>query len=300
MYSPYAVLLLPVIRFFEMGNKPTDREALRMHRLRSALLPLLVCAGLFATSASGGTLYANLFANGFGTLDTTTGVFTPLGPSPNIFGMGFAPDGTLYGTDSQTPTGAWKIDPSSGNVTPLPSLGIPESATGSTVGSDGLIYAVSSDPNAIFYSIDPTTTPTLVVNDIGSAFAFQSDGLAVFANGVFYTDTGGTLNDILEAVDPGTGIATQIGTGMGVQIFAGASINGIIYGAGSDGNLYTIDPITGLATNPVPISTGPDFVFALASVPEPSTTMLAGAGIALIGLVFAVRRRRRELSPLRF
>jgi hypothetical protein len=276
-----------VVRFFEMGNKAHLSEALRMHGLRSALLPLLVCAGLFVTSASGDTLYANL-SDSFGTLDPTTGVFTPLGTSPSIFGMGFAPDGTLYATDSATPAGVYQVDPLSGNLTSLGSL-ISDSATGSTVGSDGLIYAVSADPNAIFFTIDPTT---LAENVINSGFAFSSDGLAVFANGTFYTDAIGGGNDVLEAVDPVTGVATQIGTGMGVQIFAGANVNGTIYGGAADGNLYSIEPSTGLATFDATITGSSGDVFALASVPEPSTAMLAGAGIALIGLVFTVRRRR--------
>jgi hypothetical protein len=263
--------------------------------LRTALLPLLACAGLFVASASGDTLYAVLSGTSdvFGILDPITGVFTPLGTSPNVFGMGFAPNGTMYATDSANPAGVYQVDPLTGNLTNLGSS--TSTTTGSTVGSNGLVYAVNSDSSAIFYTIDPTT---LVVNVISSGLGFSSDGLAVFANGTFYTDAIISGVDTLEAVDPVSGIATQIGSGFGVQIFAGANMNGTIYGGAADGNLYTIDLTTGLATLDVAITGGSGNLDALASVPEPSTAMLAGAGIALIGLVFAVRRRRTKSSPL--
>jgi hypothetical protein len=260
-----------------------------MHGLRSALLPLLVCAGLFATSASGDTLYA-VFGNSFGTLDPTTGNFTTLGASPNVIGMGFAPNGTMYATEFGP--GVDQVDPSSGNLTPL--FSTLYSAGGSTVGSDGLIYAFNQDfSNVNFYSINPVSQAVILIS---SGLGFASDGLAVFANGL----------DTLESVNPVTGATTQIGTGFGlnsgapIQIFAGANINGTIYAGGpvSDGNLYTINltgPLAGRATLDVATNGGDD-LFALASVPEPSTATLAGAGIALIGLVVTVRRRRPKSS----
>jgi len=143
---------------------------------------------------------------------------------------------------------------------------------------------------------------------ISSGLGFASDGLAVFANGLFYTDARNNITgvDTLESVNPVTGATTQIGTGFGlnsgapIQIFAGANINGTIYAGGpvSDGNLYTINltgPLAGRATLDVATNGGDD-LFALASVPEPSTATLAGAGIALIGLVVTVRRRRPKSS----
>lgn len=272
-----------------------------MHGLRSALLPLLVCAGLFATSASGDTLYA-VFGNSFGTLDPTTGNFTTLGASPNVIGMGFAPNGTMYATEFGP--GVDQVDPSSGNLTPL--FSTLYSAGGSTVGSDGLIYAFNQDfSNVNFYSINPVSQAVILIS---SGLGFASDGLAVFANGLFYTDARNNITgvDTLESVNPVTGATTQIGTGFGlnsgapIQIFAGANINGTIYAGGpvSDGNLYTINltgPLAGRATLDVATNGGDD-LFALASVPEPSTATLAGAGIALIGLVVTVRRRRPKSS----
>jgi hypothetical protein len=131
---------------------------------------------------------------------------------------------------------------------------------------------------------------------------FASDGLAVFANGTFYTDANVSGIDILEAVDPGTGIATAVGSGLeglGVGIFSGANADGTIYAGGNAGKLYTIDLSTGVATLDVAITGGSGDVDALAfETPEPSTAMLASLGIALAGLVSAIRRSRRASSAI--
>ncbi len=250
---------------------------------------LLLCAGLFAVSAPGATLYAVLAGspNIFGTVDTGTGAFNPIGPqTPTLFGMGFAPNGTLYGTDGLPDAEVYQVDRFSGNAVPLGQTS--DSTIGSTVGSDGLIYAVNAQSNAAFYTIDPTTRAVNPISHLG----FASDGLAVFDNGTFYTDANIGGIDFLVAVDPGTGSATQIpGSGLGVAIFDGANVDGTIYAGGSTG-LYTIDPTTGVATSVATFTGGGVNALAFNSAPEPSTAVLAGLGIALVGLVFAIRRSR--------
>jgi hypothetical protein len=291
-----------------------------MYKLRVGLL--LASAGLSAISVSGATLYAVAAQTNdsgyyaFGTLDSTTGVFSQITTLsyPSLYGMGFTPDGTMYATDQANPLGGVdQVDPATGGLTSLGTLGI-DSPTGSTVGPDGLIYAVSSDTNAVFYTIDPAT---LAVNPIGSPFIFSSDGLAVFASGpctdgiCFYTDAAGTGTDgadTLWAVDPVTGAATAIGTGFGteagtgIQIFAGANANGTVYGVSGDddSNLYTINLTTGLATAAATITGNgaqdagwTALAYDDPPVPEPSTDLLVGLGLGLAGLASAVRRRRR-------
>jgi PEP-CTERM motif len=243
---------------------------------------------LMAVTASADSVYAvfdNGGANSYGSLDTATGVFTPIGAqTPNLFGMGFATNGNMYGTDSQNPNaGVYQIDPLTGNLT---SLGASTNSTvGSTVGNNGLIYAVSNDSNAIFYTIDPGTLNTNIINTLG----FQSDGLALFANGLFYTDVLGAGMDSLVSVDPSTGIATVIGTGMGVQIYTGTNVNGTIYGGNNLGNLYTIDLTTGVATLVTAITGAGGNLDALAfnnnAVPEPSTLLLGGIALAAIAVL---------------
>ncbi len=270
-----------------------------MYKLRVGLL--LACSGLPAISVSGATLYAVSFSdNDFGTLDSTTGIFSPiaLGQTPSLDGMGFTSGGAMYATD--TANGVYQVDPETGGLTTL-SSSIAYSATGSTVGPDGLIYAVDGSTSAVFYSINPISLVVKVIS-AGLGFSSGSDGLAVFASGpctggiCFYTDTyGGAGGDTLEAVDPVTGGVSAIGGfGAGINIYAGADANGTVYGVGPDSNLYTLNTTTGVATAAVTITGDNPPWFALAfETPEPSTEMLVGLGLGLAGLASAVRRWRR-------
>jgi hypothetical protein len=271
-----------------------------MHRIRITLF--LMCIGLLARSVSG-TLISSVLSyqsgvttvTEFGTLDTSTGSFTALGlPDTTLFGMGYVPNGTLYGTDGALAAGVYQVNPSTGNPTFLGSSTY--SAAGSTVGNDGLIYAVSSDTSTVFYTINPST---LAVNVISSGLGFFNDGLALFANGMFYTDFTDPTNsfDILVEVNPTNGVATQIGSGFGngIFLFSGVNVNGTVF-AGGEGNLYTIDLTTGVATLDVAITgiSSLSNVDALAfdDVPEPSTALLSGIALALLALL-ARRRRTR-------
>jgi len=256
---------------------------------------LLSAFGLFGVSATAGSiLYAAIAgsSNFFGTIDTTTGVFTETTTqTPKLFGMGFNGNGTLYGTDSANSAGVYQITPQTGGLTPLGT--VPDATVGSTVGSDGLIYSIGGGTSANFFTINPVT---LAVHIINANLGFQTDGLAVFSGGVFYTDINSTnASDVLEAVDPVTGVAMPVGTGLGIPIFSGVNVNGVIYAAGTDGNLYTIDTAAGVATLDVAITGVSGNVDALAfnSTPEPSTGMLAGLGFVLAGTAAAIRSRRR-------
>src|SRR5579871_5178379 len=151
----------------------------------------------------------------FGRLDLSTGVFTPIASqSSSISGMGFTSVGTLYGTSgSLTQAEVFQIDPITGVLTSLGTVN--QTAVGSTVGPDSLIYGMSLDANAQFYTINPSGLATNTISSLG----FASDGLAAFDGGQFYTDqVGGFVpSDILERVDPTTGAATQVGTDLGLE-----------------------------------------------------------------------------------
>ena len=251
------------------------------------------------------TLYLTDSSKEFGTLDTATGVFTPINTLQTslLFGMGFTSAGTLYGTVSNPPTAlatVYQINQANGDLTSIATAS--SSATGSTVRStDGLIYAVSEALNSSFYSFDPTS---LISTTISAGLGFESDGLAVFDGGQFYTDRFVSAGHAtLERIDPSTGIATAVGTGLGFEIYAGALAGTTLYGVGPGGGtpaLYTIDittgvatkvsNITGMARGAAPYSLAFDNGPANTSTPEPSTVSLAALSLAA-GLVVFRRRR---------
>lgn len=160
-------------------------------------------------------------------------------------------------------------------------------ALGSTVGPNGFIYAVTFDlANSAFFAINPADVTTHIIN---SSLGFPSDGLAVFGSGQFYTGTANFPNDVLERIDPSTGKATAVGTGMGgFTAYAGATFGTTLYAVGLDssGNsaLFTIDTktdagslvseITGLAPDAYPFS----LAYNNSSVPEPGTLVMLATG----------------------
>lgn len=78
-------------------------------------------------------------------------------------------------------------------------------------GGSGGLYGINSATNGL-YSVDPTTgKATLMVTITG--MTFDSVGIELHpANGLIYACTNGA---VLHSIDPATGVATAIGTGMG-------------------------------------------------------------------------------------
>lgn len=253
---------------------------------------------LYAMPLCASSVYLADSDNEFGTLNLTTGVFTPIGTvsvpvGQNIYGMGFTSGGTLYGTDSSPFANVYTINPGNGATTQVGSAS--NSSNGSTVGSNGLIYGVSQDTSAVFFTINPST---LATNTINGSLGFTSDGLATFDNGEFYTSLS-TVSDLLEEIDPTTGVVTQIGTGLGFNALAGTLVGNTLYAVGLVSNtvpvLETIDTSTGTGTLVADITGISGIPDALAynnnssAVPEPAAGWLGGFGV--LALVVIGRRR---------
>ncbi len=255
---------------------------------------LAICAlstiPVFATSA-----YMTDSADQFGTLDLTTGVFTPIGTISNrIYGMSFSSNGTLYATSRGNPADVYTIDPSTGASTLIGPTGY--SAIGSALGPNGFLYALTNDQtSSAFYTIDTSTLATHVINP---SLGFPSYGLSVFSGGDFYTAGYVSGNSLLFQIDPVTGLPTQIGSGIGAPAVSGTLVGNTIYAIGTAGNtpiLGTISTTTGGGTL-VSYVTGmaagayPDSI-AYDNVPEPATALLMALCLPFLAVIYRARRR---------
>jgi hypothetical protein len=276
------------------------------------LVAAVVIAALLSPAAQGGPIvFVGTASGGFGTLDLATGAYVQKSTVPNgdvLAGLGFTPGGSLFATGLQDPAHAPVY---AGAMNQVGTAAF--SAGGSTVGTDGLVYAVDqSHTSGQLYTFNPTSG---VTKPIGSGVGMTTDGLTAFdASGRLFIDEYDRSvfgPDILALVNLNTGTSSKIGTDLGFNIFAGVFVNGTLFGFGpGPGNtqpsIYTINTSTGTATFVTAItglSPGDSVtaagipVGAQAGVPEPSTFACVLVGVLVGG---AVRRvRLRFVRPVR-
>lgn len=300
-----------------------------MKKARFGIIAVLLVALAAGASATPAFLYGvNYNTNQLDTINPTTGVFSVLGTitgsdSPsNFLGIANGPGGNLYGIDTTngnlyrlSPTGAILANMninsggtvsnfSEGDMTFNGSTGYVDNTAGG--GSPGL-FSFTTSAGSISGPIGGVTTPTF-------------DGLA-FVGSVLYglssgdgTMTGGGTQ--LYTVNTTTGAATALPNPTGINLGAGYNFGGLAYSgttlyAEVSGStkfpktidaafLYTINPITGVATLVAQIedSMGNPYSGGLSGIafepattapaPEPGTMGLMLAGLA--GLAFSRRR----------
>lgn len=143
-------------------------------------------------------------------VDAVTGNATPFGVnlSPEIFmGIGFSPDGTLYGVNAGSGTAdqgsLYRFDPATGAATKVNVTGSCGLIMDLAVHPDGTLYGV--DPSSLFRINPNTGEATLIVTTAHSMIM----GLAIDDDGNFY------LTEIMPAapllrLDPVTGATTPV------------------------------------------------------------------------------------------
>lgn len=274
----------------------------------------LVLASLLATaSAFAGPIgYVINFSGQFGTMDLTTGAFTPLGlpvASNSAGGLAGAPGGPLYGVDAN---GHLLRFSATGAVTDAGDTG-----TGASVGPNGISVIGGLTSGAVFvldfssrlFSVDtgsgalsllgsPLLPPQEPLYDGNMTTSFNGDGTYLY----YSIEVSGGPNQTgptLFRIDPATlqVTATPL-TGLPSRLIGSGFVEGIFYGFGEGGEILQIDKLTGASSlvglyDPgVPPGGGPPFsgVFGVVATPEPGTFWLAG--LALAGVVMRRWRPR--------
>jgi hypothetical protein len=269
-------------------------------------LSVLVLAAFATTSKADDFAYVGYGGGSFGTIDLNTGSVTPLGSlGQTPAGLGVF-DGTLYAESYNTTGTLYTVNTSNGALTAVGNSGVDYlGGFGSTLtGLYGVGYA-SGGSTLDLFSIDPSN---------GSATDLGSTGLTLGSwrdlstnSGTLYFGNGPDLYSL----DLSNGSSTLIGPfGGSAEAVVLVTVGSTLYGADDVSNeIDTVNPATGAAT---PGSSSGGSVWGLApdplsapspsTVPEPSSFLLLGTGVA--ALLGPARRKigrapGRMLSALR-
>ena len=295
-------------------------------RIRTAFVPLLVLAFISA-SASAQSVYTVNEAAQFGTVNLSTGTFTPIGAGlPEGTGsLVTGPGGNLL-TIGETSGDLYSINPVTGAVTDIGNTGLNGATPGTganTLGElNGVVYA--QDLNNTLYSINTSTGVATRIGSTGmpgdpgcGAFPNFCDGTLFGADGNLYSTFDSfqvspdgytnpvTINPSLWQIDPTTGAATFIastdlhilsltdddGEVLGFEGFPSATNplpNPLIEAINFNVNDGSTSEIVSLGTD-----TGPMFGVApdASATPEPASLALLGTSLTAI----AVRLRSMKL-----
>ena len=297
--------------------------------MRSRLLAAFAGAILFANTAAafgntilfGGIGGHNITAGqaasandgALAIVDQNTAAITIIGHPANvarISGLAFDATGALFATTQPSggfppppgPTGPsdlLRLDPTTGAIissVPVTANGIPINIADLAVqpGTDSLFGVRGPNDGGRgqgnLYLIDRATGAATLLGNTGHFFdtvAFAPDGTLYLAAA---DQGGGPVHSVLSVINPANAATIR---SVPTADFLGALAvrpDGVIFGGnGDDGELFTIDPLTGAET--LVGSTGLNFVGALDfAVPEPATFLLFGSGL----MAMAVFRRRRS------
>lgn len=144
-------------------------------------------------------------------VDLTTGVATPFGPvlgGEEFMGLGFAPDGTLYGVNAMSGTpdagSLYKFNPTTGEATKVGVTGGCFEIMDLAWHPDGRMFGAVNDS---LYRVNPTTGQATLVTKLQGVSAVM--GLVIDSRGNFYVSEIVTNSPLLRA-DPVTGATTKL------------------------------------------------------------------------------------------
>jgi plastocyanin len=171
-------------------------------------------------------------------------------------GIAFDSNGTLYGVSGASAQQGtlMTIDPTNGMATVIGLLSDPDAAVdGLRFNSGGVLYGGSFNNTkgvGELLTIDPSNGNVLTsLTLLGSGNGF-CPGIAFDSKDALYGSRGNSTGrtEDLDFIDQVTGIMTPIGPMEVVISDIVFAPDGILYGSSPNGDLYTIDPLTGTKT----------------------------------------------------
>jgi hypothetical protein len=286
-----------------------------MNTLRFFRLGFAAISGLFLFSAAAPTAEADIIlygssggdnSSGGGRLyliNVTTQIVTPIGNTgfDRLGGIAFNSSGVLYGAagGSAAQTTLLTIDPMTGAASVVGLVSDPTTAIDSLrFNAQGVLYGGAYQNNAsvgvlvTLNSANANILSSLTLVGSGNSFC---PGIGFNAAGVLYGSRGNSSGraEDLDLINQATGALTSIGGMEAIISDIVFDATDTLYGSSPNGNLYSINPITGAKT--LLFNTGiTQFAGLAAPVPEPSVAVLFV--IAALALVL-VRWRVKRSSP---
>jgi serine protease AprX len=200
-------------------------------------------------------------ANGGGRLwliDVTTQSASLIGDTgfDRLGAIAFASNGTLYGVSgaSSVQGTLMTIDPTNGTPTVIGLLSDPNAAVdGLRFNSQGVLYGGSFNNGkgvGQLLTIDPSDGTVLTsLTLVGSGNSF-CPGIAFDSKDILYGSRGNSSGrtEDLDLIDQVTGVLTPVGPMEAVITDIVFAPDGTLYGSSPTGDLYSIDPVTGIKT----------------------------------------------------
>ena len=196
---------------------------------------------LSATSAFPSTMYVHDISGNLATVETDSGTVSLIGNMGSVMtDIAFDPLGNLYGV---TFTGLYSIDATNGSSSFIGNHGI-SAANALVFGTGGTLYAAGNSSTNL-YSLDVGSATNTLLGNMG----FASSGDLAFVGSDFYLSS--TSGDLV-SVDLGSPSNSSVVGSFGVSgVFGIATDETSSLYAVAGTSIYSVDPLTGAATNGV-------------------------------------------------